>query len=475
MTDVVPEHWESPAAEPPIQPRPIGLLLFLPAAVGQFVLPGRLGPRLACSSVFLAILVHLAALVLGTGLVLIGLEPDELELRSVSTANMTTSEIIRLPLVFAVESMQTTASGPNAMSLVIGLVAGHVGCWFLARGLVPIVASGGTRRRTFVRALKLTFWSSLSFVPFAAGLSALLAARYHYSAYEWDEELLIVVGWLAWGVYWLHLLVWLGSRVHRLSGTEAEKRPPCCTGCGYRLTGLPVDGTCPECGLAVGVSLPGIRGTSADASPDARRQPAWATARGPIRRCRAWFGTSWRILRQPHFFRTLAVHAGQVQAVRFAIRTCWLVAVWTMLVAAVPVGLAEADDSVGEEFWPAMVLLLSMLLLGTLLITTFVGGLVALAACWFGFRDPGRTTTATGYAAALFLPVGLLLPLAPAALAVLHMCTGWKVWVDELPQSGLLLADGIALVVAFTPAVWAFVVGLRRYFVALQDVRHAMT
>ncbi|MGD8452305.1 MAG: hypothetical protein PVJ57_10845 [Phycisphaerae bacterium] len=462
MTNVVPEYWECAPRSPAIPARPIGVLLFLPALVGQLVLPRRLGPRLACTSIFVALLVHIVPLLLWTAFVLLVFESAGPDLVTEDLTGLSLGEQIRLPLVIAVEKAHVLVSRGDVLPVVIPPLCGHALCWLLAWGLLPLVASASKRRRAFGRALKLVLWSSLAIVPCAAGVLALIVLVREMPDSGFDEDLLVVLAAVASAVYWLHLLLWLGSRVHWLDQDGDERRPACCDGCGYRLTGLPTDGRCPECGLEVAASLPGTR-----------QPPAWATARGLGRRLLAFPGTSWRILRQPHFFRTLVVYDGQEQVVRFAMRVCWLAALWVLLVVAGPVWYDIRSDSDVGESWFELVFVLGMLTLLPLLLTMIGGGCVALLACRFGLRDPRPTTVVTAYATVLLLPMWVLLPLSFLAIAGLHGLTPWGKWVDHLPTGRMLLAEGTMLVAVFTPPMLGLAFAIRRYLRALRDIRHA--
>ncbi|RME39922.1 MAG: hypothetical protein D6788_04460 [Planctomycetota bacterium] len=72
---------------------------------------------------------------------------------------------------------------------------------------------------------------------------------------------------------------------------EARPRPPTCDVCGYNLTGLPMEGNCPECGRAVAESI----------GPQARPGPPWCRRRR-LGTLRAWWETSYEAVRHPTRF-----------------------------------------------------------------------------------------------------------------------------------------------------------------------------
>lgn len=463
MTDVFPEYWESAQAEPAKEVRPVGFLWFLPVLARLLILPARLGPRLVRSSLFKAMLANGLALLLTLILLLSSLLPHLPEGARETFAHADCLGKLRLLGVIVVNVLQSLVGVFTVWPFVILALLGHATCWVIAWGLVPFVGGASSRRRTFGRCLKLTLWSSIVLVPLAAGLWGAFAFERHVIPIAGDARTKLLLTWLVLlAVCWMHLLLRLGSRVHRLDHGGADRQPPRCTGCGYRLTGLPTAGRCPECGLDLAASL-----------PEGRWLPAWATARGLEGRFRAFFGTTWQILRQPHFFRTLAVHDGRNQAVGFAVWTCWLVAVWHLLVCAVPLDWAWLRYVGLPDYWPTAILLFAGLLLVVLLVTMLAGGLAALVTCRFGWRDPRSTTVVAGYAAALFLPLGLLLPVCIVGFVLVQRFPPLRSFMERVTHPEMRLVQIALFLLALAPPAVALVFGLRRYFRALRYARYA--
>src|SRR5947207_10690989 len=83
-----------------------------------------------------------------------------------------------------------------------------------------------------------------------------------------------------------------------------------CEGCGYVVSGLPIEGRCPECGKPISESL-----------GSQRIVPEWE--RPEHRPVTAFFATSWRALFTPtQFYRSLATRRDVSRAVWFA-RIYW--------------------------------------------------------------------------------------------------------------------------------------------------------
>ncbi|MGD8452307.1 MAG: hypothetical protein PVJ57_10855 [Phycisphaerae bacterium] len=464
MTDVVPEYWESTPAEPPVQARPVGYLLFLPILAGLLLIPARLGPRLVRSSPFKAVLAHGLALLLTVVPPLLAIAPRwPWDIES-TLAQSSFLERVRVLGVVGVEMSQALVGAYTVWPFLITLLAAHAACWILAWGLVPFVGDAGSRWRTFGQCLKLTLWSSILFVPASAGLAGVIVLRRKTISFAGDVDYWLVLFWLVLlAVCWMYVLLRLGSRVPRLGREAVERRSPHCVGCRYQITGLPITGRCPECGLELAASL-----------PTARSQPPWFAARGLEGRFRAFFGTTWQILRQPHYFRTLAVRDGRSQAVGFAVRMCWIVAIWHFLVCAAPLDWALLRDVGLPQYWPTATLLFGGLFLGVLLITMLAGGIAAFVTCRFGWRDPRPTTVLTGYAAALFLPLGLLLPVCAVGLALSQWHLSPDNGIEEPALSALQFAQACVLPVVFLSPMAALYFAVRRYARGLRDIRNAL-
>ncbi|MFI5377819.1 MAG: hypothetical protein ACHRHE_00815 [Tepidisphaerales bacterium] len=79
-----------------------------------------------------------------------------------------------------------------------------------------------------------------------------------------------------------------------------------CEACGYNLTGVPREGQCPECGVAIARSLPSLR-----------RAPAWETGERPG--FWPWLAVSSGVVFHPgRFFRELTPRGDMGRSARFA-------------------------------------------------------------------------------------------------------------------------------------------------------------
>ena len=152
-------------------------------------------------------------------------------------------------------------------------------------------------------------------------------ARYHeLSARQplhvrYAEELLLPL-WVIGGAWWLWaLLRFIG--VHRTRVPTA--RAPTCEACGYNLTGIPLEGRCPECGDPIASSL----------GAGARPGPPWQHRR-TIGAWRAWRSSLTGALTRPTWFGRQLRVSEPTSAHRWFLATClpavFLIA-WIGLVA----------------------------------------------------------------------------------------------------------------------------------------------
>ena len=231
---------------------------------------------------------------------------------------------------------------------------------------------------------------------------------------------------------------------------------PCCEGCGYDLSHQPSDGRCPECGLAVAVSvLPWRRRTFCDWGNRGHRATWWAT-------------TAAVLLAPRRFYTALCVRMPGLAARRFARRHYLAVgtatAVWVFC-------LGLSDDLLGDEEYLFFCCVVSLVvpLLGWVT-HRGVGAVAATGWIWSGtLRDfrPARKVLAyeTTYLWVFCLYNGLL-------ITSLIQDSGWMVGVF----SGFTYR-----LVGLSPEVAAFAFGngalclvwLWRFRTAIRAVRWA--
>lgn len=458
MSAAVPEFWETSPPERCVA-RPFGWLLVPVAVFGLVLFPKHVGARLAQSSMTKALFAHGFVLVLLLAALALASEWDLATklLASTSFGQLTFSEQLRLPAVVCVELLMEASEGSGGAWLVLGGLAGaHGAAWLAAWLLLPFISIGERPRRAYWRSVKLVLWSTPTLLVLAAAL-VWHAWADERGLVDADEELVVPAIVFVWLACWFRTVVRMGARyAGPPEGFAWEPRPARCVDCGYMLTSLPLDGRCPECGLEVVRSLPG-----------ARALPRWAQAGGRLARIPAYFRTAWTVVRRPEAFRTMKLYEGRDAALAFAGRTCLLFGV----VVAGPLVLGgHWDDAYAN--WLELVCTFALLTLApaALIMLGLLG--LALLACRFGWRDPRRVTTLTCYAAALFLPTALLIPVMVLGGVAIDASRVADYLADRLGLTPSWYEAFVALMLAVPPFV-ALAWALSRYRYILRTTRHA--
>jgi len=465
VSETIPEYWDTPTADPPVKARPIGWLVFVPATIGLLILPRRLGPHIARSSVLKTILVHLVGLLCPLFAVAVIEARVFRMVQELGSAHFTLGEWMRLPFVLVIEVLYDLSEPLGDAWGLLGLVGGaHVACWLVGWLLMPIIAAGESTRRAYLRAVKLTLWSTICFVPIGA---MLLGAAYalHANLLELrheEESVFALVGVIGL-LYWMWLLRNLGALYSGpAEGPGWAPRHPRCNRCAYVITGLSVDGRCPECGLEVSQSL-----------PDVRTVPAFGQARTWPARMIAFDRTAWHVLRDKDFFRNLAVYRGRQEAIRFANWCCWVAGLLTLVIWS---KIMVIDVYVSDGSWPdrpGFGLLVGALVflwpVAALKVFTVIVGWIA---CQLGWRDPRATTTAICYGSVLFLMAIVTLPIAICAAFAAHEY-GLLDFVEELRWTPRWAGDALSCVLVAGPPSIALLWAVARQIRACRAARWA--
>jgi hypothetical protein len=468
MSTTIPERWVSPPGDSCAPVRPLRWLVVMPALVGMFLIPKRLGPRIVVSSLGKAVTVYAVTLVSIPVLLTIALGGYVLEplLAGLDHGQLSTLDHIRLPFVLFVEIVYALARDhPKAAWWALATPAiVAVGVFPTAWLLMPFVNAALRPGRLYVRALKLVMWS----VP---SILALLATFVMILYFEERDRLGIepehagLTAGLLWLLIWMRTLASAGARVAGPGdGSSQAQLIPHCVRCGYILTGLSIDGRCPECGLEIEASLPttereGVTALrrAAGKSSTGARQRSERSLRSLLTAPWTYIRTAWVILGSQKFFDTLAVYAAREQALRFAARTSWVVGFcWTgvmALVAGLLYGWHNLLRCVTMDWYP-----LIFVPIGTIVACRLLVALTAFLACWLGWRDPRATTTAMCYGAVWWLPLCLYAPVGLLVVSTRYGSAGYG-------SAGYLVAFGVAAILL----IWAG----RRCMHAVRAVRYA--
>ena len=396
--EALPEFWpdQSPPTVRPVWiPWPIAVLL-----VPLFwVMPRRFGPHFAAASWTAAVIAHLVWGIYGAVSILLPVligpqyslasyllrrTPEELgqSLFPVPTLG----EILRGPLALLAGIVaEVDLSGPRGSMELTQIVTltllAELGLVLSAVLLMPFIAAGERTRRLLGRTIKLVLWASTSLVVLAVAIQVLLV-RDPNAFGDWSMQLTIAL-YCAW-VMWL--VIRGGSRyAGPAEGPAWERASPLCVACGYGLTALPCDSACPECGQAIGESLPEFR------------SPSPLAAGNRVGRLSALPVTYWRACGAGGFTSGCRPATALPAARRFAV---WIAAVTSALLLGLAIcGInlyCVATHQPLETHWhdlPGVFLAGIWLALGLLGLI----GLAALVVSRFGWRPlhvrPSRLST----------------------------------------------------------------------------------
>ena len=160
----------------------------------------------------------------------------------------------------------------------------EIGCVVVALMVMPWGATDEPLRSSFAHALRRVWLHTTQAVPmfvlggvpitcmehlrwlFMRSIQAQRTARRGWETYPWwirNDE--VIIGYIAVAVsLWFLWALFRAAGVPRQGSAPA--RPPTCEYCGYNLTGTPISGRCPECGVPAVMSLgPDVRsGTAYD-------------------------------------------------------------------------------------------------------------------------------------------------------------------------------------------------------------------
>jgi hypothetical protein len=172
--------------------------------------------------------------------------------------------------------------------------------------------------------------------------------------------------WVIWG--------WLRAGLAQREVTPAS-HAKLCEYCGYNLNFIEAHERCPECGVALALSLGGHRHAT-----------AWAFRRrlSP----RLWTACAWRAWMQSEsFFRSMGTTYGVRTALNFLGWSGLLSACGTILGIVIPVGLLEEDAFRDLTSWAEVWLIASVAAVFLLVLACLTGAIAGIVASRAGERN----------------------------------------------------------------------------------------
>jgi len=465
-----------PATAP--APQPVRRVNFFKALLLFWLLPKRFGPHLAVASWWRALAAHGIAAVCFL-LVVAYLTFDPVTPGSPGLHELRVAAA-RLVLDLASTSAMFGFSRSYAL-LVLGVVPVlELACVILAVVVMPWCAGGDRASSVFKRSLKNVYWSTTFLIPIAV-VSLML------NAFESDLEelaqtsadILVIAGpvigtAIAFVLYVRILVVGASVYVGEPVGPAFAPREPLCDECGYRMTGLPLEGNCPECGTPVRASLPGGR----------RRRNAWHLCEFRPRGLLELVRLQGRVLRGNEFFRQLPVQEGLATARHFWWGTFLLILLVILVLTRLATDILllchpHFEFRVMHYFEESIMAFRGLTAMFVVPVLFLLQSVFMFAGClyaqrWLGMRDYRTSAVVCYYAAPLMWPV------------ILVAWAGSFVWMCG--EAGVLPAAGhfrtIVLGISLTgPALaalaWMVLTGIAlafwwlRLWRALRAVRYA--
>ncbi|MFO0838397.1 MAG: hypothetical protein U1D55_07690 [Phycisphaerae bacterium] len=382
----------------------------------------------------------------------------------------------RLALAYALQAAMDWSAGRGDVWAVLAAIAAiHASFWGVAWVVTPWVLTAEPVRRRYLRAVRLTLWSTVIgvLIGFVAATTAALdqAVDWNFPGVTRLEGGVCVAlaGLLVWGRV-------LSVGAASLAALTPQFEPPQsrCRKCGYLLTGLSPAARCPECGEPVAPSL-----------PDARRPTRWALRGG----FGQYFATLWCAMTRRDFFATLATHDSHaangistLRPRRSSEKAAATFAWWTCLLCGVIFALSGVYFDVAPgprvlplaESLPHILIGLALPAAAAATVSRLLLLVMVLRASALAGRDPRNSTPACCYATAFFVPTVLCLVGAlRVEIALEHCVAGLTHKSMHLPLVGWFGLDALTSLALSIPVFAMCVWGLVRIRQALIDVRYA--
>ncbi len=469
-TPLVPEAWPRAMPDDRTPARAIPALLAPFAIPLVWIIPSRIGPHLAASSWSAAYLAHVLGLVLFIGNAAAYAMERSLQSSEAGFADATLAEHLRRPFAGTALFLFSATSWPGAGIIALAsIIAAHAALWLVAIGLTPWYAAGETRRRLYMRCVKLLLWGTSCAAAISLSLPWVVPFIEKYD--QWLGGGLLPLALIAaWGMWAVGVVLRLGSRyAGPPAGPAWQPLAARCERCGYSLTGLPIDGRCPECGEPVAESL-----------PDHRRPSPFAAATSVMGRFRAFFRTAAAVRNSRQFAKTTRVHVDRQEARRFARWCCLLAGLGSALFTSpirliVQSYLLDSSELALEATYAGLHTALSTgldLLAMAALTSLSCVVLLSLPGPFILWRNPAARSVMLCYSALWLIPVACLAG-AGATAFELWLNDPWYGALFELPLWGVVTLDEVTMFAVMLPALAALGVWIWKLQTMLAAVRYA--
>jgi len=294
-----------------------------------WLMPGRLGPHLAVGTWKSALAAHTVSVLFSAGIVGYILLTNYANAMQSSGLHGIRVALARTVIELAVGTTSTSWNWVPPLLTVLLVPMAELALVAVAILAMPWCAGGDSALSAFRRSLKNVYWTTTALLPGSVGCLAvhLLQPTGLEPGLLDGAEILCLAAVsamiLVFSFLVLRMLIAGAKRyVGDPTGPAFAPREPLCDQCGYRITGLPSAGRCPECGLLLQDSLPG-----------GRRQPtAWERHEFSPRGFLELVRLQGHILRTPAFFERLPVHAGHATARHFWWGTFLLIVLGSLVV-----------------------------------------------------------------------------------------------------------------------------------------------
>lgn len=407
--DPLPEHWPNQQILEPVKPIWLPWPLAVPLAPLFCLFPKRLGAHFAESRWTAAIVAHLFWMIYALACAVSANEytPRKYTWAAYFTGQThaqkagdlwpdpTLSEMFRAPLAeFVLVIKRESESSTFLFEFTTAIVLVELSVLLLAAVLMPFATSGERGLRLYSRCLKLTLWSTTSFMLLALGIQAIDIYEDQISSLLGiDAEYYIVFAFIA-----LSIWIWLRSASRYAGPPEGpgwQLTMPCCEKCGYILTGLTTEHSCPECGLPVTESM-----------PQNRKPTAYARASNFLTSFPAFWATCYGAILGRGFFKKLAIHNQHRHARRFAIRMCIICGILGYFVWFSTVKLLPIDEIHLGQTWEFAIISFSacITIIACLLVLL---GLLILLVSRFCLRPIKHYSTVIFYCSSWLLPFSI--------------------------------------------------------------------